>query len=354
MAQHNTEERIRQRSSYKLFGQFADAMELPKPAALRRLWAILDGERLFGTARKAGFARESVEQLIADRFRAPRESDSDEGASAPDDSAHAPEASSDRPFRRKHDVGDIVLAEGKPGIVDDYDEEDNTYRVSFNAWDFGWYGEDEIQGEGRPRAREDAGVKQPGQRCHAGWSSADNERGAPGEQPPRGALPLPPDGSAPQDGHGVHKGLKYNGEEETSGAHNDKPEVAAISNDKKRADSVFGDVIFRYTDADAVQDGVLVQLQTPAGADTGHRITRNALEELKRYHRDKAEESEDSFLRYVLLELLPIAGTAAKLYEAGGVLKTGYDFSNVGRGQGVLWYLPNEVGGITIMKPEDY
>lgn len=31
------------------------------------------------------------------------------------------------------------------------------------------------------------------------------------------------------------------------------------------------DVVFRYTDRDAIEDGVLVPLRTPAGADTAHR-----------------------------------------------------------------------------------
>ena len=62
-----TSTRIRQRASYRLFAKFADVLEFTSPELSRLLWKVLDEERFFGTERKARFARESVEQLIADR-----------------------------------------------------------------------------------------------------------------------------------------------------------------------------------------------------------------------------------------------------------------------------------------------
>lgn len=47
--------------------------------------------------------------------------------------------------RCKFEVGNFVLVNGKAGKIDDYDKEDNTYRVSFDDVNFGWYEEGEIQ-----------------------------------------------------------------------------------------------------------------------------------------------------------------------------------------------------------------
>jgi hypothetical protein len=40
--------------------------------------------------------------------------------------------------------------------------------------------------------------------------------------------------------------------------------------------------------------------------------------------------------------------------ERRGTLKTDYNFSVTTRDEEVLWYLPNEVRGVTMMLPSDY
>jgi hypothetical protein len=110
------------------------------------------------------------------------------------------------------------------------------------------------------------------------------------------------------------------------------------------------------TDEQAVEDSVLVPF-VAKGKDTGHRITRNAYEELKRYHLDRGCQTyeEAEFCRFFLTELLPLVPAARLRYRQGGILTTNYDFRVSDRKhERVLWYLPNEKGGITIMKPEDY
>ena len=50
-----------------------------------------------------------------------------------------------------------------------------------------------------------------------------------------------------------------------------------------------------------------------------------------------------------------IPGAFAKQeYERGGMLKTDYDFRVTKADRGVLWYLPNETKGVTLMLPSDY
>ena len=45
---------------------------------------------------------------------------------------------------------------------------------------------------------------------------------------------------------------------------------------------------------------------------------------------------------------------ALRKYECGGVLKTNYNFAVTKADRTVLWHLPNQVGGVTLMLPEDY
>ena len=65
-------------------------------------------------------------------------------------------------------------------------------------------------------------------------------------------------------------------------------------------------------------------------------------------------EIEDA-LRFVLCELLPITPYAFKMYENGGILKSNYLFrvGNYKHSQ-IIWYIPNELGGLTLMMPGDY
>ncbi|MBI4446880.1 MAG: hypothetical protein HY645_13365 [Acidobacteria bacterium] len=118
---------------------------------------------------------------------------------------------------------------------------------------------------------------------------------------------------------------------------------------------LFGDVIYEYTDEQAVADGVLIPFIVNE-KDTHHRITSNAYHELTEHYEQQGYEYDDArYLGFFLHELLPLAPAAVREYQAGGILKTDYDFRVVKREQGeILWYLPNEIGGVTMMKPEDY
>ena len=118
------------------------------------------------------------------------------------------------------------------------------------------------------------------------------------------------------------------------------------------------DVVFKYTDGEAVDDGVLKRFLTPQGRDTRHRITANAYEQLTEHHKPAYPQyTEADFMRFYLAELLPLVPEAVRVYEkniGGGILKTDYDFRVTKQEGDVLWYIPNEIGGITMMKPEDY
>lgn len=62
-------------------------------------------------------------------------------------------------------------------------------------------------------------------------------------------------------------------------------------------------------------------------------------------------------MRFYLAELLPLLPEAIRVWRdnvGGGILKTTYDFQVTRQDRNVLWYVPNEVGGVTMMKPEDY
>ena len=118
---------------------------------------------------------------------------------------------------------------------------------------------------------------------------------------------------------------------------------------------LFGEVVFEYTDAQAIEDGILIPFVADK-RDTARRITRNAYDGLKGHYRANgyAEYTEPQFYRFFFAELLPLVPAAHQEYDRGGILKTGYDFGVTQQSDDVLWYLPNEVGGITVMLPEDY
>jgi hypothetical protein len=130
--------------------------------------------------------------------------------------------------------------------------------------------------------------------------------------------------------------------------------------DEKNSDNLlkelFGEVVSSYTDEQAVEDGTLVPF-VARGKDTGHRITSNAYRELKGYYLGHGYEGygEAEFYRFFFAELLPLVPAARLKYRQGEILTTNYDFRVSHRKhERVLWYIPNERGGITIMKPEDY
>ena len=120
---------------------------------------------------------------------------------------------------------------------------------------------------------------------------------------------------------------------------------------------LFGEVIFSYTDADAIADGVLIPFLS-AGKDTGHRITNNAYTELKEHYAPQYPEYKDAdFYKFFFNELLPLVPEAFRVYKADEILTTDFDFKvrkyDPAKSQ-QLWYVPNEVGGVTEMLPSDY
>lgn len=121
---------------------------------------------------------------------------------------------------------------------------------------------------------------------------------------------------------------------------------------------LFGDVVFSYTDADAIADGVLIPFLTPQGGDTRHRITSNAYHALKEHYAPQYPEYQDAdFYRFFFNELLPLVPEAFRVYKRGDILTTDFNYVveiyNPEKSK-QLWYIPNEVGGITEMLPSDY
>ena len=135
-------------------------------------------------------------------------------------------------------------------------------------------------------------------------------------------------------------------------------------------------VISTYTDQDAVEDGVLVKL------DDKHRVTRTVYDFLStripaspplRWPLSPGLEAmypykdQDFKLAALLAGLFSRYGARAKqIYEnneAGGIWFAALDATNdtilglrpgAEKGPFKLWLMPNELGGLTLMFPEDY
>jgi len=107
------------------------------------------------------------------------------------------------------------------------------------------------------------------------------------------------------------------------------------------------DVIYSYTDQQAVNDGFIHRLNET------DRITDNAFMDLNKKY-DHYETNKE-LLDFISFELRILKPYAIKKYNQGGILKTNYDFKvgNYKHSQ-ILWFMPNENKGITVMKPSDY
>ena len=121
---------------------------------------------------------------------------------------------------------------------------------------------------------------------------------------------------------------------------------------------LFGPVIFQYSDADAVNDGILIPF-LGAGFDSRHRITSNAFHDLNEHHQPAYPSYKNhDFLRFYFAELLPLIPAAFDTDKRHRrYLTTDFDFRCIKyepSRHGQLWYVPNEVGGITMMLPSDY
>ncbi len=107
------------------------------------------------------------------------------------------------------------------------------------------------------------------------------------------------------------------------------------------------EVIFSYTALDALNDGTFARL-----GKSNHLITNNLLVAMQKKHNQELGEC----LNFVLCELLPLVPYAFNEYNnKNGILKTNYKFK-VGnyKHSEIIWMIPNELGGLTLMKPEDY
>ena len=131
------------------------------------------------------------------------------------------------------------------------------------------------------------------------------------------------------------------------------PDDDALENRQKK---LFGEtVIIRYTDQDAIDDGVLIPF-VAGRRDTLHRVTSNAFNELTDYHRQRSysDYEGEQFYRFFFNELLPLVPEPHRVWNNRSILKTTYDFAVTQRDSEILWYVPNEIGGVTMTLPTDY
>ena len=121
------------------------------------------------------------------------------------------------------------------------------------------------------------------------------------------------------------------------------------------------ETIYEYADKQAVEDGVIMPfiMKTNTGLKEipSDRITANAFNSLVEHYKGKgyAEYSEVDFLSFFFNEMLILKSFAVQKYAKGGLMKTDFNFK-VGdfKHSKVLWLMPNENKGITIMLPSDY
>ncbi len=107
---------------------------------------------------------------------------------------------------------------------------------------------------------------------------------------------------------------------------------------KDECESCFGEPISVYTDSQAVEDGFLVPVTGGGGTN---RVTRAVLDQFTKSIGDKSLRITDitalmAAIRF-MHRLIPHNGWRTGIYQGKK-----------------LWLIPNEVGGLTLMFPEDY
>jgi len=106
-------------------------------------------------------------------------------------------------------------------------------------------------------------------------------------------------------------------------------------------------VIVEYTDQQAIEDGVLVPLLMVPGIGRVNRVTRAVL---VHFVGEKAAFGSMPFIELVTA-LKPLVSAICAMLE----IPPDQDGWRTGTYQGKkLWLVPNEVGGLTLMFPEDY
>ncbi len=107
---------------------------------------------------------------------------------------------------------------------------------------------------------------------------------------------------------------------------------------KDECESCFGEPISVYTDSQAVEDGVLVPVTGDGGVN---RVTRAVFDQFTKSIGNKSLKITDitalmAAIRF-MHRLTPDNGWRTGIYQSKK-----------------LWLIPNEVGGLTLMFPEDY
>jgi hypothetical protein len=101
------------------------------------------------------------------------------------------------------------------------------------------------------------------------------------------------------------------------------------------------DIIDSYTDAQALEDGVLVAWDTPPV----NRVTRSVFDHFTH------PMGNSPLSRVVLLDIT----TLRRVVHTMLAVEADADGWRVGAYEGMLlWLVPNEVSGLTLMFPEDY
>ena len=110
-----------------------------------------------------------------------------------------------------------------------------------------------------------------------------------------------------------------------------------MSSDADDLSDLFGEPIIVYTDRQALEDGVLVSV--PGGSV--NRVTRAVFDYFVKYIGDP---------RHKVMDITPLMEAIRFMLTLPRV-----DDWRTGDYQGKrLWLIPNEVGGLTLMFPEDY
>jgi len=100
-------------------------------------------------------------------------------------------------------------------------------------------------------------------------------------------------------------------------------------------EEMFGEPISVYTDAEALEDGSLVSFTGPVGLN---RITRAVFDHFTRQMGPGVTDVTPlTSAIEAMLKITPDDGWRVVTYEGKR-----------------LWLIPNEVGGLTLMSPEDY
>ena len=104
---------------------------------------------------------------------------------------------------------------------------------------------------------------------------------------------------------------------------------------------LFGEVIYAYTDAQALEDGVLVAVP---GEGKVNRVTRAVFDH---FTKPMGESQETG----------PVTDITPLMEAIRAILKNPPDedgWRTTTHNQKELWLIPNETGGLTLMFPDDY